>query len=97
MSSGVVSYLESGVLGGTSLEMLRRVAAELDIRIDVVARWRGGELDRLLNARHSRLAVAFIARLHALGWQVVPEVSFSVCGNQVSSTRSRGTPTRSCW
>lgn len=61
----------------------QRVAAVLDIRLDVVARWRGGELDRLVNARHSGLhesVATFLAGLPA--WQFAPEVSFSVFGER---------------
>jgi hypothetical protein len=36
----------------------------------------------MLGTRDSRLAVAVIAKLNALGWQVVPEVSFSVYGER---------------
>lgn len=58
--------------------MLRRVAGVLDVRIDVLARWRGGELDRLLSARHSALQEEATRWLHAMpGWTVAPEVSFA--------------------
>jgi hypothetical protein len=58
------------------------VAAGLDVRIDVIARWRGGELDRLLNSRHSALADAVTGWLRGLGWEVAPEVSFSISGER---------------
>ena len=63
VSAGMVSYLERGRLEVSSLATLRKVAGALDIRIDVIARWRGGELDRMLNARHSALAAAVIGML----------------------------------
>jgi hypothetical protein len=78
----MISYLERGRLDCSSLATLRKVAAVLDIRIDVVARWRGGELDRLLNARHSLLSSAVIAMLNARGWEALAEVSFSVYGER---------------
>ena len=53
--AALVSRMERGHLGSMSTGRLRRVAAALDIRIDVYARWRAGDLDRLLNARHSEL------------------------------------------
>ena len=34
---------------------IRAIAGELDIRVDLVPRWRSGDLDRLLNRRHSTL------------------------------------------
>ena len=58
------------------------MAAALDIRVDVIARWRAGELDRLLNAGHSALGNTVAALLERLGWQVVPEVSFAIAGER---------------
>jgi hypothetical protein len=50
----------------------------------MLARWRGGDLDRLLNARHSELhelvARHFAANLPA--WILAPEVSFSIYGER---------------
>ena len=60
-----------------------RVAAVLDVRLDVVPRWRGGELDRLLNAGHSAMHEQ-VARMFGRfpGWQVAPEASFSIWGER---------------
>ncbi len=47
------------------------------------ARWRGGELDRLLGARHSALHEAVAARFAELaGWTIAPEVTFSEYGER---------------
>jgi hypothetical protein len=74
-----VSLVERGHLDRVSLASLRRLAAALDMRVDVVARWRGGEVDRLLNARHSALHEAVARRILATpGWQLLPEVSFAI-------------------
>jgi len=62
---------------------MRRIAAALDVRIDLVARWRGGELDRLLNRRHSLLAESFAAFVtRAPGWRAEPELSFAIYGER---------------
>jgi transcriptional regulator with XRE-family HTH domain len=83
VSAGLVSLIERGHIGAVSLSALRRVAAVLDIRIDVLARWRGGELDRLLNARHSALQDAIARWLgRPGGWTVAPEVSFAIYGER---------------
>jgi transcriptional regulator with XRE-family HTH domain len=83
VSSSTVSRIEHGRLDGTELGRLRRVAGALDIRLDVVARWQGADLDRLINARHSAMheavAQSFAAR-H--GWSILPEVSFSIYGER---------------
>ena len=82
VSRAFVSLVEHGHLDKVSLALLRRVASVLDIRVDVVARWRGGELDRLLNARHSVLHESVARFLEASpGWVFAPEVSFAVYGS----------------
>ena len=58
---------------------LRSVAAVLDIRLDVVPRWRGGELDRLLNSRHAALTEAVARWLtERRAGRCFPEVSFAI-------------------
>ena len=79
----LVSLLERGHIDASPLSTLRLVASALDIRLDLVARWRGGELDRLVNARHSALHES-VARFFAglPGWHIAPEVSFSIYGER---------------
>jgi hypothetical protein len=76
--------LERGHHESLSLRATRRIAAQLDVRVELVARWRAGDLDRLVNARHSRLhelvAGAFRARYPS--WTLYPEVSFSIYGER---------------
>ncbi|MEA2537652.1 MAG: hypothetical protein QOF11_1886 [Chloroflexota bacterium] len=66
-----------------TLERIRAVGAALDIGIEIAVRWRGGELDRLVNARHSALHEA-VARwfVRHPGWSLAPEASFSVYGER---------------
>ena len=83
VSAAFVSLVERGHLERASLATLRRLAAALDIRIDVVPRWRGGELDRLVNARHSALHESVAAHLLGVGgWLIAPEVTFAVGGER---------------
>jgi transcriptional regulator with XRE-family HTH domain len=83
-SQTAVSRVERGRVGALSVARIRAIGAALDIRVDVVPRWRGGELDRLLNRRHSALhesvARTFAARWPA--WTLAPEVSFSIYGER---------------
>lgn len=83
VSQATVSRIERGHIGPLSTEALRAVCAVVDIRLDLVARWRAGDLDRLLNARHSALHES-VARAFRLtpGWVVKPEVSFSIYGER---------------
>jgi hypothetical protein len=60
--------------------MIRRVAGALDVRVDLVARWRAGDLDRLLNAGHSQLH-ELVARWFGKelpAWILAPEVSYAI-------------------
>lgn len=78
-----VSRLERGRLDQLSLRDLLNVAEALDIQLRLSASWRGGDLDRLLNARHSALHEA-LARFFGSfpGWIVAPEVSYSRFGER---------------
>jgi len=78
-----VSRVERGQLDGMPLATLRRIAAALDIRVDLVPRWRGADLDRLLNAGHAEMhewLAHYFDRLP--GWVCAPEVSFAVFGER---------------
>jgi transcriptional regulator with XRE-family HTH domain len=83
VSRSLVATIERGHVDTVSLRTLRRVTAALDVRLDLLPRWRGGELDRLLNARHSALhesVARFFGQLPA--WLIEPEVSFSIYGER---------------
>jgi transcriptional regulator with XRE-family HTH domain len=83
LSPSFVSRTERGRIGTCSLDALRKLAGALDMRLEVLPRWRGGELDRLLNARHSVLADDVVRWLGGFdGWVVRPEVSFSIYGER---------------
>lgn len=83
VSRAFVSLVERGHLDRVSLGTLRELGRVLDIRIDTWARWRGGELDRLLNAAHSALHESVASMFETLpDWTIAPEVSFSVYGER---------------
>lgn len=82
VSDSLISAVERGHLGTLSVESLRKIALSLDIRVDVIPRWRGGDLDRLLNSRHAALAEATTRWLRSLGWEVAVEVSFAIRGER---------------
>ena len=50
VSPAMISRLEHGRFETTDIRTLRRVFAALDARVDLVPRWQGAELDRLLDA-----------------------------------------------
>ncbi len=82
-SPSTISRIERGHLATLALDTLLAVAAALEVRIDFVPRWRGGDLDRMLGAGHGQMheQMARLLRRHA-AWIAVPEVSFSVYGER---------------
>jgi len=80
VSRSTVSRVERGHLDQLSLEMIRKVSRALDVRIDLVARWRAGDLDRLLNSRHSKLHELVARRFRDTlpAWVLRPETSFAI-------------------
>ena len=83
-SRASVSRVERGHFDTVSLRTIRAIAAVLDIRLELLPRWRGGDLDRMLNARHSALheAVARAFKSRFPDWTLAPEVSFSIWGER---------------
>lgn len=78
-----VSRLERGSIDGLTFRATRQICAALEIRMDVQLRWRGGDLDRLLNARHAAMAESMAATMaRSGGWILRPEVSFSIWGER---------------
>jgi transcriptional regulator with XRE-family HTH domain len=84
VSQGVVSFVERGQLERVSLSAIRSIGAALDVGLPFTPRWRGGELDRLLDAAHARLVEHVTATLAGTGWVVVVEYSFNHFGDRGS-------------
>ena len=83
VSQATVSRVERGHIGVLPINHLRAVAGVLEIRLDVVPSWRGGDLERLVNARHTALHERLAARIAgAPGWVSAAEVSFSIWGER---------------
>ena len=79
VSRSVVSLIERGHLERLSVGTVSRVAGVLEIRLDIVPRWRGGELDRLLNSGHSQLHELIGEMFDQLPeWVRSVEVSFAI-------------------
>jgi transcriptional regulator with XRE-family HTH domain len=85
VSRGTISRVERGLLDGVTFGALGAICGALEIRLDLLLRWRGGELDRLLNADHASLLEAVSRRFaRLLGWVAIPEVTFSIYGERGS-------------
>lgn len=83
VSRATVSLVERGHCQTLSLETIRHIRSAVDIRIEMLGRWRGGDADRLLSRAHSMLAESFASFLESYSsWTVEPEVSFAVYGER---------------
>jgi transcriptional regulator with XRE-family HTH domain len=82
VSTATISRIERGRLGAMSLDTLISVGAGLEIRVDVVPRWRGGELDRMLSAGHAAMHEAVVRLLGSTAWTLAPEASFAIYGER---------------
>lgn len=77
VSQQVVSLIETGQIGHVSVHRLDRVLRVLEAELELNVRWRGGELDRVMDEGHAILVQAIAALLDALGWVVRVEVTYS--------------------
>jgi len=84
VSGPTISRIERGHIDSFAVRTIKAVAQELDIRVDVVPRWRSGDLDRLLNHRHAAFheVVARWFGKELPAWVLAPEVSFSIYGER---------------
>jgi transcriptional regulator with XRE-family HTH domain len=82
VSTSTVSRVERGSLEPVSVGMLLRIAASLEIRIDWLPRWRGGELDRMLNSGHGAMHEAAARELGRTGWLTTVEATFAIYGER---------------
>lgn len=79
-----ISRAERGHLEHLSHGLLKRTFAALGARFEGEVRWRGGEIDRLIDARHSALVEQVSALVLGWGWRAVPEATFSIYGERGS-------------
>jgi transcriptional regulator with XRE-family HTH domain len=76
----VVARIERGDLDGVRVGQLRAVVVALRADLDIVLRWNGTDLDRLLNGGHSAMHELVVGILTTAGWEVLPKRSFSIWG-----------------
>ena len=84
VSRSLISSIERGRAGDVALATLVRIAAAFDARLDVGLRWRGEQLDRLLDAAHARLVELAVELLVGCEWDVAVEASFAIRGERGS-------------
>ena len=91
-----MSLVECGRIEDVSVRALRRHARALGAELRLELRFRGGELDRLVDEGHAALVGAVAGRLEAFGWETRPEVSFAVFGERGSIHPARGMRRAGC-
>lgn len=84
VSRSVISAIERGEVAPIQVATLLAVATALDARLDLILRWHGEGLDRLLDAAHARLVESAVLLLRLAGWEVRVEVSFAIGGERGS-------------
>ena len=84
VSQWAVSMVERGQLDRLPVMTIRRIAWALEIRTPFEPKWRGGELPRLVDARHAALVEQVVLRLASCGWEIAVEHTFSRFGEHGS-------------
>jgi transcriptional regulator with XRE-family HTH domain len=82
LSRSAISRIERGQLDGVLIGNVARLAGALGASADLQLRWRGAELDRLVDARHASLQNHVADMLSHAGWTVRAEVSFNHYGDR---------------
>jgi transcriptional regulator with XRE-family HTH domain len=78
-----VSLIERGFASRLPLHVVRAVAVALGVSVDVQLRWRGGDIDRVVNAGHADLHESVARALAGLpGWVWLAEVTFAHFGER---------------
>lgn len=84
LSRATVSAIECGDWDTMTIDGLRRAFDAVGARFVCLVRYRGGDLDRLLDERHAATSIAVAALLRRRGWIVLGEVSFNSYGDRGS-------------
>jgi transcriptional regulator with XRE-family HTH domain len=83
VSRWIVMRIERGRLATVPLGKVRAIAAALDAKVDTIVRWQGGDLGRLVSARHAAMHETIAKLFEGFdGWVAEPEVSFSIYGER---------------
>lgn len=82
VSREFISRLERGDLARMTLNDIDRVARALGASVHLQIRWRGEQLDRLIDAAHASIQQLIAETLTKLGWIVRVEVSFNHYGDR---------------
>lgn len=76
------SRLERGAVETMTVATVHRIAAALGASVSLELRWRGEQLDRLMDADHAHLQEITVNRMRAQLWNAEVEVSFNWYGDR---------------
>jgi hypothetical protein len=74
--------VERGHIDHLTVTTVRRCLEAVEVKLDLQPRWRGADLDRLLDEGHATLQAAWKGRLEEWDWAVVAEASFNQYGDR---------------
>ena len=83
-SQALVSNVERGHVDHLAVGRLRSLFSAVESRILLEPRWRGAELDRLLDSVHAGIVTRVVERLERAGWTTAVEVTYSEFGERGS-------------
>lgn len=78
VSQQTVSRLERGRITELSIDVLGRLLIGLEAELELNVRWRGGELDRLIDEGHAHLVASIVQILERAEWTAIPEVTYAI-------------------
>ena len=84
VSQSTVSRVERGWLQDLTIRTLRSIFGALEAGMQVAPRWRGAELERLIDEDHSIVVHDVVRRLERLGWSAEVEVTYAEFGERGS-------------
>ena len=84
VSQDLVSMIERGQIDGVRLRTVESLVQKLGAELRVTLRWRGGDIDRLLDEGHAALMGRVASMLEKAGWSVQPEVTFAIYADRGS-------------
>lgn len=84
VSQTLVSAIERGHSDRVMVATVGRVFAAVQADLDLVVRYRGATLDRLLDERHAATVAGVLGMLRSRGWTCAVEVTFNHYGDRGS-------------
>jgi hypothetical protein len=84
MSQSMYSRAEEGDIRGMTVGSLERIVEAMGASLAIEIRFRGGLIDRLIDARHASLVEFVVSVLGRAGWLIEIEFGFNVYGDRGS-------------